>query len=193
VGLNTGEAEKTGIFESPRQAAAGDGRDLVLGGAIVLVQFNDPIGKILSNPAPTPFVLDGVTLASVEAFIQGIKFSGTTSEGARVFGLYGLEAKHAGRAVSVKIAQRREKFESASVYWKGEEIPFGSDRHLNLIERAIAAKFKQNPDAAGALVSTGNALLIHPIPNAPHTSLKAEEFVRILMLIRSDLATPPAA
>ncbi len=160
--------------------------------ALVLVQYSDPLGHLLSNLAETPFTLDGVKLNSVEALIQGCKFHFVDPRRESVFTLSGLPSKRAGKEVSEEFARRFVRGEVPNVYWDGKEIPFGAMEHRELIRRAIMEKFLQNLEAQNALKLTGNALLIHPIPDAPYTSLKAAEFVGILSAIREELLASSA-
>lgn len=160
---------------------------------LIRVEFADPRGRLLSNLAPTPFVLDGVELSSVEGFVQGIKFPPGHPDRERIFSLSGYEAKEAGASMQREISHRLDRCEAQFVYWLDQEIAFGSDDHHALIARALAAKFAQNPGALGALIGTKHALLIHPIPDTPHTSLPAETFVAILTEIRSAFAKEPVA
>ena len=55
---------------------------------------------------------------------------------------------YAEQASSGKKAKRfGAEAERKFVWWCGEEIPYGSQEHRDLIERAIRAKFEQNKEA----------------------------------------------
>ena len=54
------------------------------------------VGRILSNLARTPIVLNGQSIASVEAFHQGIKYEQESRRG-EIFGSYGGRAKRTRR------------------------------------------------------------------------------------------------
>ena len=138
---------------------------------------------ILSNFAPTPFLLDGVECASVEGFIQGLKEPKPDRQ-RRICLRHGFEAK---RASSRK--RNKKLRESGVVWWQENAIPFQSEAYYALIERAIRAKFDHNELARHVLQATGEAELIHDTgkPEAPHTSLPAERFIGILTKIRSEL------
>lgn len=131
----------------------------------------------LSNFSVHSFVLDGEEIASVEGFVQGIKFQEECLIRYHAFHSVGKEAKKNG-------ASAKNEF----VWWKGQAILYGSTEHHQLIERAIRAKFEQNEDAMRALVSTGNLTLIHELgsPESPNTSLPAAIFCDILTRIRSE-------
>lgn len=131
----------------------------------------------LSNFSANSFVIDGEEMASVEGFVQGIKFPEECLIRLRSFRSTGKEAKLHG--VSAK---------NEFVWWKGQTIPYGSSEHNQLIERAIRAKFSQNEDAMRALASTGNLTLTHELGSleSPATSLPAVVFCDILTRIRKE-------
>ena len=129
----------------------------------------------MSNFSPDPFTLDGETFASTEGFIQGIMWPEGDPNHAAAFASTGGKAKRFG-------ATAERKF----VWYRGETIPFGSPAHHALIERAIRAKFTQNPDAMVALAATKGLTLIHDLgrPESPNTSLPAAVLCDILTRIR---------
>lgn len=139
--------------------------------------------KRLSNFSDDPFVLDGVRLASVEGFIQGTKFPENDPRRERAFQSLGRKAKHFGRYAEGKF-----------VWWQGQTILFGSQEHHRLIERAIRAKFEQNPEALKALVTTKGMTLTHDLghPESHNTSLPAKVFCDILTRIREKYSSTPA-
>lgn len=138
--------------------------------------------NVLSNFAATPFVIDEVSCASAEGFIQALKFP-TIEMQAHVCSLVGRAAKFAGKKAAKRI-QRQQK-----VWWQGQEFPFRSKEHFALIERALRAKFTQSERAKRALLATRRATLAHDLghPESPLTSLPAREFVRMLVKIRAEL------
>lgn len=133
--------------------------------------------KRLSNFSADPFVLDGVRFASVEGFIQGTKFPESDLRRKQAFQSVGREAKRFGKDV-------KRKF----VWWQGQTIPYGSQEHHRLIERAIRAKFEQNHEALKALIATKDMTLTHDLGHSesPNTSLPAKVFCDILTLIREE-------
>jgi predicted NAD-dependent protein-ADP-ribosyltransferase YbiA (DUF1768 family) len=138
---------------------------------------DDLRARILSNFSGYSFTLDGLKFASVEGFIQGTKFPENDPRRNAAFGLMGKEAKKYGTYAERKF-----------VWWGGKEIPYASEEHRNLIERAIRAKFNQSPQAIKALLATRDLVLIHDTgePEPPDTSLPASIFCRILMDIREE-------
>ncbi|MBV6274297.1 hypothetical protein KVP09_15490 [Alcaligenaceae bacterium CGII-47] len=136
-------------------------------------------GVALSNFTLSPFVLDGILLASIEGFIQGIKYPEGVANRDRAFVSAGWEAKALGRE-----ADRR------GAYWGGQRVDYGSTEHQRLIERALRARFAQNEGLQHVLRSTAGLTIQHITGDGPEpatTSLSAIEFCRIMTTIRDDL------
>ena len=98
----------------------------------------------LSNFHVAPFVLDGVTYPSVEHYYQSQKTSDPEKRARILEKPTPKEAKAAAKRVT-----RRSDWEAV----KGE-----------VMERAVRAKFGQNPDLAEMLLATGDAVLVHIRP-----------------------------
>lgn len=107
----------------------------------------DPLAKIISNLATTPFELDGQRYLSVESFWQGLKFP-SEEERRRLAGHEGPRARSEGL---------RQKYDK-TIGYRGQEIAVGAWDHWQLMEKACRAKFQQNEDARNALLATGIAL-----------------------------------
>jgi predicted NAD-dependent protein-ADP-ribosyltransferase YbiA (DUF1768 family) len=136
-------------------------------------------GQALSNFGLSPFVLDGTLFASVEGFIQGIKFPEGDPRRAAAFVSSGWDAKRRG-----------DTADRSGAYWGGERIPYGSPEHHRLIERAMRARIAQSRGLQEALRSTAGATLIHRVgtgAESPTTSLPVSVFCRILTEIRAEL------
>jgi predicted NAD-dependent protein-ADP-ribosyltransferase YbiA (DUF1768 family) len=133
--------------------------------------------RALSNFAPHPFVLDGVQCASMEGFLQALKFKNPEMQ-KHICSLVGFAAKRAG---SKKNWQRDQ-----TLYWKGVPIKRDSDEYQCLLDAAYSAMFSQNEKAAKALLATGDATLTHSIgrSNKNETVLTAQEFCSRLMIMR---------
>lgn len=108
----------------------------------------EPI-RLIANFAPTPFTLDGVTYACVEAFWQSLRFP--PEQRPRIAALGGAAAKQESAG---------QPYGSHIVY-DGQAIPVGAWDHWQLMRRACRAKFAQNDDARAALLGTGERPLIH--------------------------------
>ncbi|WP_397473962.1 hypothetical protein [Pusillimonas sp.] len=135
-------------------------------------------GVALSNFQLSPFSLDGVLFASIEGFIQGVKFPEGDPRRERAFVLSGWDAKNLG-----------SQADRSGAYWQGRQFAYGSPEHHQLIERAIRARIAQNAGLAQTLASTDGANLIHVTnePESPTTSLPAVVFCRILNQMRDEL------
>jgi len=136
-------------------------------------------GLALSNFGLSPFVLDGVLLASVEGFIQGIKFPEGDPKREAAFASSGWPAKQFG-----------DTADRSGVYWGGVCLPYASPDHHRLIERAMRARIAQSEGLQEALKSTAHVALIHDTgagTESPTTSLPASVFCRILTEIRAEL------
>jgi len=131
----------------------------------------------LSNFSADSFVLEGEEMASVEGFIQGIKFPEGHPTRQRAFQSVGVEARRSGRKAERKL-----------VWWKEKAIPYGSSEHRQLIERAIHAKFEQNNDARRTLLASEGMVLTHDLghPESPNAILPAKVFCDILTGIREE-------
>ena len=131
----------------------------------------------LANFPLAPFELDGEVFASVEGFLQGIKFPPGHPSRDAAFRSYAHAAKTLGAAA-----------ERHSVWWRGEVIPYGSPAHHALLARGIRAKFHCNRGLQLALAATAGMRLIHDVgPESPTTSLPAVVFCRILTALRDEL------
>jgi hypothetical protein len=129
---------------------------------------SDPIEKILSNLAHTPFKIEInnqiISCQSVEGFWQGLKLEGKERE--KTFQLYGFPAKFAGKGI------KRERFEIC-----GLEIETGSIKHRMLIHNAVYEKVVQNKLVYNALIET-KGQLVHNVPGKP--IFKIEEILKAI-------------
>lgn len=135
-------------------------------------------GVALSNFALSPFVFEGRLLASVEGFIQGIKYPESDPVRDAAFTAYGRTAKSMG-----------ENALRNAVYWGGAVVEYGSPLHHNLIGRAIRQRIVQSPGLRQVLSSTGDMVIVHETgePEPLHTSLPATVFCRILTAVRDEI------
>lgn len=135
----------------------------------------------LSNFTPHPFVIDGVECASMEGFLQSLKFSNPDMQ-IEVCKLVGAQAKRKG--------SRKNKHwkRNQTLYWRGNPIPRKSPEYQELLDRAFDA-LAENDGFQRALLATGNATLTHSIGKTKEsdTVLTIREFCHRLTAIRTRL------
>jgi predicted NAD-dependent protein-ADP-ribosyltransferase YbiA (DUF1768 family) len=134
----------------------------------------------LSNFTPHPFVLDGIEIASMEGFLQSLKFSNPDMQ-RHVCTLVGRAAKFKGK--------RKNWRTSGKLYWQGKEIDRFSQEYQDLLDRAFETMFTTNDSARKALLASGDAVLEHSIGKASpkDTVLTRSEFCSRLTRIRDQL------
>jgi predicted NAD-dependent protein-ADP-ribosyltransferase YbiA (DUF1768 family) len=137
----------------------------------------EEIGRLMSNFAETPFVLDDERYASVEGFYVSVLTQDEDLR-ARLRLLSGREAKSEGR-----------KLERTRGWYDGREITLGSTEHVALIKRAIAAKLAQNPHIAEAFRATHPRPIVHDTgrPERVGSLFPARVFVWLLTELRDAL------
>jgi len=133
----------------------------------------------LSNFAPHPFIIDGVECASMEGFLQALKFKEPDIQ-VEVCKLVGIKAKMRGKN---KNWHRNQK-----LYWLGQEYDRQGAEYQILLDRAYNA-LSQNEKFKKALLATGNATLTHSIGRQKknETVLTRSEFCSRLTRIRNTL------
>ena len=113
--------------------------------------------RLIANFAPTPFELDGMRYACVEAFWQSLR--APAPERARIAAMEGRAAK--------RVSEQHPY--GAHVSYGGQDIPVGAYEHWQLMRRACRAKFEQNEDARRALLATGDRPLVHRVARDSRT------------------------
>lgn len=133
----------------------------------------------LSNFAPHPFVIDGVACASMEGFLQSLKFKEPDMQ-IEVCKLIGKAAKFKGK--------KKKWWKTQTLYWQGQEFKRNSQEYQDLLDRAFDA-LAQNTGFQKALLATGKATLTHSIGKSKiqETVLTKQEFCSRLMKIREKL------
>ena len=133
----------------------------------------------LSNFAPHPFTIDGVECASMEGFLQSLKFASPDMQ-AEVCTLVGAKAKKRGAKKSWR--------QSQTLFWRGEPIDRDSDAYQALLDRAFDA-LADNAGFRRALAATGTATLTHTMGRRKQseTILTRREFTSRLHRIRNTL------
>lgn len=133
----------------------------------------------LSNFSPHPFVLDGVEIASMEGFLQSLKFSNIEIQ-KEVCKLIGKAAKFKGKS--------KKWFLTQKLYWNGIEYSRDSKEYQELLDRAYDA-LSENTSFQKALLATGSSTLTHEIGKSKEneTVLTKREFISRLYKIRERL------
>ena len=133
----------------------------------------------LSNFSPHGFVIDGVECASMEGFLQSLKFQDPEMQ-KHVCTLVGKAAKFKGK--------KKKWWKTQTLYWQGEAIPRDSERYQELLDKAFNA-LAENSSFKRALLATQNATLTHNIgkKKPSETVLTKNEFTSRLTAIRSRL------
>ncbi|PLS19398.1 hypothetical protein CVD28_03000 [Bacillus sp. M6-12] len=133
----------------------------------------------LSNFSPHPFVIDGVECASMEGFLQSLKYSNPDMQ-KHVCTLVGKQAKFKGK--------KKAWYRTQTLYWQGEEINRHSERYQELLDKAFSC-LATNEKFQKALLATGTATLTHSMGHndESRTVLTTREFCSRLTKIREEL------
>lgn len=133
----------------------------------------------LSNFAPHPFVIDGVACASMEGFLQSLKFKEPEMQ-KEVCKLVGKAAKFKGK--------KKKWWREQTLHWQGQKLKRDSQEYQDLLDKAFLALSK-NTSFQKALLATGDAILTHSIGKnkQSETVLTKQEFCSRLMKIRKEL------
>lgn len=133
----------------------------------------------LSNFAPHSFVIDGIECASMEGFLQSLKFSNPEMQ-KEVCKLVGKAAKFKGK--------KKKWWKTQTLYWQGISYRRDSQEYQDLLDRAFDA-LAQNTSFQKALLATKDAVLTHSIGKRKkeETVLTTQEFTSRLTQIRKRL------
>ena len=136
-------------------------------------------GNALSNFAPHPFVIDGVECASMEGFLQSLKFKNPEMQ-KYVCTLVGRAAKFKGKD--------KKWWKEQKLYWQGKEYERDSEEYQLLLNRAFNALY-QNAGFRNALEASKPAILTHSMGknDESHTVLTQSEFCGRLMRLRAGI------
>ena len=135
----------------------------------------------LSNFHPHAFCLDGVEIASMEGFLQSLKFENIEVQ-KQVCTLVGIKAKFRGKKRN-KAWKRVQK-----LWWLGVEFDRHGVEFQLLLDKAFDA-LSTNESFKRALLATGKSALTHSMGKSdPHdTVLTTREFCGRLEKIRQEL------
>lgn len=131
----------------------------------------------LSNFAPHPFKFDGVEIASMEGFLQSLKFKNPEMQ-KYVCTLVGRAAKFKGKD--------KNWYREQKLYWQGQEFKRDSKEYQILLNRAYNALYQQNEGFRKALEASKPGILTHSIGKTKEneTVLTQSEFCGRLMKLR---------
>ena len=134
----------------------------------------------LSNFAPHPFIFDGIEVASMEGFLQSLKFDKEHIQ-VEVCKLVGKAAKFRGKKKDWRTDQK--------LYWKGVTYERKGKEYQELLDRAYSEMAKQSDSFRRALLATQNATITHSIGKSKEaeTVLTEREFCSRLLKIRTEL------
>ena len=130
----------------------------------------------LSNFAPHEFEIDGVKCASMEGFLQSLKFKDVEMQ-KFVCSLIGRMAKAKGHD--------KKWYKDQTLYWQGKEYKRESKKYTELIKRAYL-ELSKNDSFRKAVIATGNATYTHSLGKnkITETILTEREFVAMLNMCR---------
>lgn len=133
----------------------------------------------LSNFAPHGFVIDGIECASMEGFLQSLKFSSPDMQ-VEICKLVGKAAKTRGASKNWRQKQ--------TLYWKGKAYKRDSEEYQKLLDKAYN-QLAKNEGFKKALLATGDATLTHSKgkKKMSETVLTTKEFTSRLTKIRERL------
>jgi hypothetical protein len=139
----------------------------------------------LSNFSPHAFVFDGVPCASMEGFLQSLKFDKPHIQ-VEVCKLVGLAAKFRGK-------KRNKAWKSRqTLWWKGVAYDRHGDAYQELLDGAYNAMCAQSDSFRRALVASGKSVLSHSIGwnKEADTVLTEREFCARLTRLRAIMLLP---
>ena len=140
--------------------------------------------NILSNFSDTNFKIDGVTIKSMEGFLQSLK-TPNKKEQEYICSLDGLSAKGIGKKLN-----KKRNYDFKNLYWNGQRINRNSEEYQKLIKRAYEERFIQDEDFRFALEYTKEYELKHSLggKNPKNTLLTEQEFITILDILRQNFS-----
>lgn len=109
-----------------------------------------PLSQLCSDSLH-PFELDGVKCASIDSFVQGLKFE-KASQQASV-------CKEAPKAARERGKKAMDWKNGQVLWWKGQALERRSTEQRELLQRAVSQAANQCPAFRDALVHTGTMVL----------------------------------
>jgi predicted NAD-dependent protein-ADP-ribosyltransferase YbiA (DUF1768 family) len=133
----------------------------------------------LSNFTANKFTIDGVECASMEGFLQALKFENQNSQ-IITCGLKGFDAKRKG-------SSRNKYWQSKqTLWWNGRSYPRKSKAYQLLLNKAYNRMYTDSEGFRKALQASGKAVLTHSIGKnkESETVLTENELCKRLMHLR---------
>ncbi|QBX32809.1 hypothetical protein Asfd1_183 [Aeromonas phage Asfd_1] len=133
----------------------------------------------LSNFAPHEFYIDGIRCASMEGFLQSLKFKSPEMQ-AHVCTLVGKTAKFKGA--------KKNWWRDQTLYWRGKPMHRQSEAYSELISRAYD-ELSKNSGFQRAILATRNSSLTHAMGKSKknETVLTEQEFCSNLYRVRANI------
>lgn len=130
----------------------------------------------LSNFSPHEFTIDGIKCASMEGFLQSLKFKSPEMQ-EYVCTLVGKAAKFKGKD--------KKWYKTQTLYWRGKPIARDSEEYQELLKRAYLEMCK-NTSFQKAILAAGNAVFTHSLGKnkITETVLTESEFCSLLNMSR---------
>jgi hypothetical protein len=136
---------------------------------------DEEIGRLMSNLAHTPIMIDGVIFGSVEAFITWLVTDPTKiAKREKIRSMWGRRSKTSAPTVWPELISYGNK----CIRVEGAEW-------CELLKNAIRIKMKTYPDICAAFVATRPRSLLHTIHGIP----KSPEFLLMITELREEFAT----
>jgi predicted NAD-dependent protein-ADP-ribosyltransferase YbiA (DUF1768 family) len=135
--------------------------------------------NLLCNAAPTSFELDGERFASVESFVNALKFP----EGSE-------ERRVCAMAPALAAREHARRRRGKSFLHRGVGVVVGSSEHEGLVASAISAKVAEHREVQKALRDTGAARLVFPLTHTDRPGVLARVTPLALMIERWKAAHP---
>ena len=134
------------------------------------------VSKKISNFTAFDFFVDDVFCASMEGFLQSLKFKEEKKQ-IEICKLIGKKAKFKGK--------KKKWYKDQILYWKGKEVERNSQEYQDLLDKAFSSLFK-NEEFKNILKQTKGYKLTHSIgkDSTKETVLTVEEFCERLEKLR---------
>ncbi len=153
---------------------------------------------IFSNFGATPFELDGLHYASVEGLWQALKYPDPSIQNdpraklvwphtrAEVMAMVAFDAKRAGKEANlIYKANNLKEVSYGQDFFDYNDFASGSEKHLQLITRALRAKLDQTPGLWDLLLKTG-CLILKPDHTESGISPASYRYFDIYMKLRDE-------